>query len=97
MDRILIYRVGYVVAFLLISLPVSAYYHGHTSGGMVLVGFLLMLILIPLAKVLFYLFMALITNKWTWIIGVVSALYIERRYFLFVTYLIISRYRKTQT
>lgn len=25
------------------------------------------------------------------------ALYIERRYFLFVTYLIISRYRKTQT
>lgn len=70
MDRILIYRVGYVVAFLLISLPVSAYYHGHTSGGMVLVGFLLMLILIPLAKVLFYLFMALITNKWTWIIGV---------------------------
>ena len=28
---------------------------------------------------------------------VVSALYIERRYFLFVTYLIISRYRKTQT
>ena len=29
--------------------------------------------------------------------GVVSALYIERRYFLFVTYLIISRYRKTQT
>ena len=30
MDRILIYRVGYVVAFLLISLPVSAYYHGHS-------------------------------------------------------------------
>lgn len=30
-------------------------------------------------------------------LGVVSALYIERRYFLFVTYLIISRYRKTQT
>ena len=30
-------------------------------------------------------------------IGVVSALYIERRHFLFVTYLIISRYRKTQT
>ena len=29
--------------------------------------------------------------------GVVSALYIERRYFLFVTYLIISRYRKAQT
>ena len=29
--------------------------------------------------------------------SVVSALYIERRYFLFVTYLIISRYRKTQT
>ena len=29
--------------------------------------------------------------------GVVSALYIERRYFLFVTYLIISRYTKTQT
>lgn len=28
---------------------------------------------------------------------VVLALYIERRYFLFVTYLIISRYRKTQT
>lgn len=28
---------------------------------------------------------------------VVSALYIERRYFLFVTYLIISRYGKTQT
>ena len=27
--------------------------------------------------------------------GVVSALYIERRHFLFVTYLIISRYRKT--
>lgn len=26
-----------------------------------------------------------------------SDLYIERRYFLFVTYLIISRYRKTQT
>lgn len=33
----------------------------------------------------------------TWGVGVVSALYIERRYFLFVTYLIISRYRKTQT
>lgn len=32
-----------------------------------------------------------------WGVGVVSALYIERRYFLFVTYLIISRYRKTQT
>ena len=32
-----------------------------------------------------------------WAVGVVSALYIERRYFLFVTYLIISRYRKTQT
>ena len=32
-----------------------------------------------------------------WLIGGVSALYIERRYFLFVTYLIISRYRKTQT
>ena len=31
------------------------------------------------------------------VFGVVSALYIERRYFLFVTYLIISRYRKTQT
>ena len=30
-------------------------------------------------------------------IGDVSALYIERRYFLFVTYLIISRYRKAQT
>lgn len=30
-------------------------------------------------------------------LDVVSALYIERRYFLFVTYLIISRYRKTQT
>ena len=29
--------------------------------------------------------------------GVVSALYIERLYFLFVTYLIISRYRKIQT
>ena len=29
--------------------------------------------------------------------GVVSALYIERRYFLFVTYLIISRYTKIQT
>ena len=29
--------------------------------------------------------------------GGVSALYIERRYFLFVTYLIISRYRKAQT
>lgn len=29
--------------------------------------------------------------------GDVSAVYIERRYFLFVTYLIISRYRKTQT
>ena len=27
----------------------------------------------------------------------VKALYIERRYFLFVTYLIISRYRKAQT
>ena len=26
-----------------------------------------------------------------------SVAYIERRYFLFVTYLIISRYRKTQT
>ena len=33
----------------------------------------------------------------TWGVGVVSAYYIERRYFLFVTYLIISRYRKTQT
>lgn len=33
----------------------------------------------------------------TWGVGVVSALYIERLYFLFVTYLIISRYRKTQT
>lgn len=33
----------------------------------------------------------------TLVITVVSALYIERRYFLFVTYLIISRYRKTQT
>ena len=33
----------------------------------------------------------------TWGVGVVSALYIERRYFLFVTYLIISRYRKAQT
>lgn len=33
----------------------------------------------------------------TWGVGVVSALYLERRYFLFVTYLIISRYRKTQT
>ena len=32
-----------------------------------------------------------------WGLGVVSALYIERLYFLFVTYLIISRYRKTQT
>lgn len=31
------------------------------------------------------------------VFGVVSALYIERLYFLFVTYLIISRYRKTQT
>ncbi|MBD8938292.1 MAG: hypothetical protein EGR76_08400 [Prevotella stercorea] len=31
-----------------------------------------------------------------WGLGVVSALYIER-HFLFVTYLIISRYRKTQT
>ena len=30
-------------------------------------------------------------------INKVSALYIERRYFLFVTYLIISRYRKAQT
>lgn len=30
-------------------------------------------------------------------VGVVSALYIERRYLSFVTYLIISRYRKTQT
>lgn len=30
-------------------------------------------------------------------VGVVSAWYIERRYFLFVTYLIISRYRKAQT
>ena len=30
-------------------------------------------------------------------VGGVSALYIERRYFLFVTYLIISRYRKAQT
>ena len=27
----------------------------------------------------------------------IAELYIERRYFLFVTYLIISRYRKTQT
>lgn len=62
-------RVIYVGLLLLLALPVSAYYHGHTSGGMVLVGILLMLILIPLAKVLFYLFMALITNKWTWIIG----------------------------
>lgn len=26
-----------------------------------------------------------------------TTVYIERRYFLFVTYLIISRYRKTQT
>lgn len=33
----------------------------------------------------------------TWGVGGVSALYIERLYFLFVTYLIISRYRKTQT
>ena len=34
---------------------------------------------------------------WRGAFGVVSALYIERLYFLFVTYLIISRYRKTQT
>ena len=34
---------------------------------------------------------------WRGAFGVVSALYIERRYFLFVTYLIISRYRKAQT
>ena len=33
----------------------------------------------------------------TYIYVGLSALYIERRYFLFVTYLIISRYRKTQT
>lgn len=30
-------------------------------------------------------------------IHLIIALYIERRYFLFVTYLIISRYRKAQT
>ena len=30
-------------------------------------------------------------------LGKQIALYIERRYFLFVTYLIISRYRKAQT
>lgn len=34
---------------------------------------------------------------WRGAFGVVSALYIARRYFLFVTYLIISRYTKTQT
>lgn len=33
-------------------------------------------------------------NRLTWVL---TALYIERLYFLFVTYLIISRYRKTQT
>ena len=33
----------------------------------------------------------------TWGVGVVSALYIARPQFLFVTYLIISRYAKTQT
>lgn len=69
MDRFWIYRIVYVVAFLLLTLPACAYYHSHTSGGMVIVGILLMLILIPLAKVLFYLFMALVTNKWPWIIG----------------------------
>ena len=69
MDRFWIYRIVYIVAFLLLTLPACAYYHNHTSGGMFVIGILLMLILIPLAKVLFCLFMALVTNKWTWIIG----------------------------
>ena len=47
--------------------------------------------------------MELPQTEYTWVfnnhdaIGMVYQQYIERRYFLFVTYLIISRYRKTQT
>ena len=39
----------------------------------------------------------IITHLYTYIYVGLSALYIERRHFLFVTYLIISRYRKAQT
>jgi|GEM_PF-2626682 len=64
-----IFRIAYVFLFLLTTLPASAYYHRHTSAGIVFIGILLMLILIPLTKFLFYAFVALLTNKWTWIIG----------------------------
>lgn len=69
MNNLNLQRIGNVLLLLLVVLPASAYYHGHTSAGMFIIGILLMLILIPLAKVLFYAFIALVTNKWTWIIG----------------------------
>lgn len=62
-------KIMYVMILLIVSLPACAYYHGHTSGGTFIIGILLLLILIPLAKILFYAFLVLITNKWTWIIG----------------------------
>ena len=69
MNNLNLLRIKYVLLLLLAVLPASAYYHSHTSGGMFIIGIFLMLILIPLAKVLFYAFMAPVTNKWTWIIG----------------------------
>lgn len=69
MKIVCIFRIAYVFLFLLTTLPASAYYHRHTSAGIVFIGILLMLILIPLTKFLFYAFVALLTNKWTWIIG----------------------------
>lgn len=58
-----------MVLLLLPTLPVCAYYHNTDSSAIFIIGILLMLVLIPLAKLLFYTFVALVLNKWTWIIG----------------------------
>lgn len=57
---------------------------------------MLILLGMPIVQIILFGF-AITTEVKNVRVAVYQRWYIERRYFLFVTYLIISRYRKTQT
>lgn len=58
----------YLLNLLLIPMPSLAYYN-HNDGIEFLLGVLLLIIIIPVFKLLGYLLLMILSNKWTWIIG----------------------------
>ena len=58
----------YILSLLLTPTPLFAY-HNHHNGFEFLLGVLLLIVIIPILKLLGYLLLMILRNKWTWIIG----------------------------